>query len=81
MKPMVRPVDGFDCYACVLVYVDYVMYIHHDAENFLRRINKYFKINTISIGDPDIYLGAKLRKMKLKNGVWAWANIPERCVK
>jgi len=26
-----------------------------------------------SIGDPDYYLGAKLRKMTLKNGVEAWA--------
>eukprot|EP00804_Cyclotella_cryptica_P002919 CCRYP_013283-RA/>CCRYP_013283-RA protein AED:0.32 eAED:0.32 QI:0/-1/0/1/-1/1/1/0/188 len=26
-----------------------------------------------SLGDPDIYLGAKLKKMKLPNGVEAWA--------
>jgi hypothetical protein len=26
-----------------------------------------------SIGDPDIYLGAKLREMQLPNGVYAWS--------
>ena len=25
-----------------------------------------------SIGDPDVYLGAKLRQVQLDNGVWAW---------
>ena len=40
-----------------------------------------FKINPSSIGDPDIYLEAKLMKIRHENGVWAWANIPERYVK
>ena len=63
MKPMVRPKDGFDYYAYVLIYVDYVMVIHHDAESVLRRIYNYFKLKPSSIGDPDIYLGSKLKKM------------------
>ena len=43
----------------------------------LRIIDKYFKLKPSSIGDPDIYLGSKLNKMRLENGVWAWANSPE----
>ena len=31
MNPMVRPDDGFNYYANVLMYVDDVMVIHHDA--------------------------------------------------
>ena len=78
---MVRPEYGFDYYAYVLIYVDCVMVIHNDAESVLRQIDKYFKLNTSSIGNPDIYLGSKLNNIWLENGVWAWANIPEKYVK
>ena len=61
--------DGFDCYASVLIYVDAVMVIHHDAESLLSRIDKYFKIKPSSIGEPDIYFGNKLEKTRLENGV------------
>ena len=47
----------------------------------LWRIYKCFKLKPSSIGDPNIYLGAKLKKMRLENRVWAWANIPESYVK
>ena len=33
------------------------------------RIDKYFNLNPISIGDPDIYLRAKFKKTRLENGV------------
>ena len=57
------------------------MVIYHDAESVLWRIYKYFKLNLSSIGNPEIYLGAKLKNMWLENGVWAWANILARYVK
>ena len=69
MKPMERPEDGFNYYADVLIYVDDVMVIHHAVESVLRIIYKYFKLKPSSIGDPDIYLGAKLYKMRPDNGV------------
>ena len=65
MNPMVRPKDGFEHYAYVLIYVDDVTIIHHDAECMLWRIDKYFKLKLRSISDPDIYLGAKLNNMRL----------------
>ena len=40
MIPMVRPKDGLNYYVYVLIYVNDVMVIHHDAKNFLRRIDK-----------------------------------------
>jgi hypothetical protein len=46
---------------------------HHDALTALREIDKFFKMKEGSIGDPGYYLGAKLRKTTLKNGVEAWA--------
>ena len=81
MKSTVRPDYGFNHYTYVLIYVDDVMVIHHDAESVLRRIDKYFKLKPSSIGDPDIYLGSKLNKIRLENGVWSWANSPAIYVK
>ena len=78
MNPMVRPDDGFNYYAYVLIYVDDAMVIHCDAESVLRRIDNYFKLKPSSIGDPEIYLWAKLEKMRLENGVWAWEKQPSK---
>lgn len=36
-------------------------------------MDKYFKLKPDSLGDPDVYLGAELWEMQMKNGVWAWA--------
>ena len=58
-----RPEDGFDYYDYVIIYVYNVMVIYHDAESLLRIMDKHFKLNPISIGDPDIYLGSMLKKM------------------
>ena len=60
---MVSPEDGFDYYVFVLLYVENVMVIHHDAESVLWRIDKYFKLMLSSISDPEIYLGDKLKNM------------------
>ena len=38
VKPVIRPDDGFNYYANVVIYVDDVMVIHHNAESVLRRI-------------------------------------------
>ena len=40
-KPIVRPEDEFDYYAYLLIYVDFVMLIHHDAESLIWRIDRY----------------------------------------
>ena len=57
------------------------MVIHHETESVIRKIDKYFNLNTSLNGDTDIYLGVKLKKMRLENRVWAWSNSPERYVK
>ena len=76
MNPMVRNDYGFNYYAYVLIYADDVMVIHHDTEGVIRRIDKHFKLKSSSIGGPDIYLGARVNKLRLDNMVWAWENIP-----
>ena len=61
-KDEVIPDDGFEYYSCILCYVDDILVIHHDSLSILKRIDSYFKLKPASIGDPDIYLGAKSNK-------------------
>jgi hypothetical protein len=65
----------------VLLYVDNVLVVHHDAEDVLLRLDKYFKMKPGSIGDPDVYLGATIKQMCLANGVMAWASSPSKYVR
>ena len=81
MNPMVSPYDGFNYYAYIIIYVDGVIIIHHDSKRFLSRIDNYFNPKTSSIGDTYIYVGSKLNKIRLENGVWSWANSPAIYVK
>jgi hypothetical protein len=37
------------------------------------QVDNYFKMKPGSIGDPDFYLGAKLRMKRLSNGILAWS--------
>jgi hypothetical protein len=71
MQAEVRPYDGFKYYAYVLLYVDDVLVIHHDAEDVLLCLDKYFKMKPELIRDPDIYLGATIKQMCFANGVMA----------
>ena len=79
-KAQVRPDDDFEYYEYVLLYVEDSLAISHDAMAALDRMDKLFMMKKGSIGDPDIYLGAKLRKVQLDNGVFAWGMSPEKYV-
>jgi hypothetical protein len=77
LKAETRP-DGFKYYSYVLCYVDAILCIHHDAMKQILAIGKQFPLKKGSVGDPDIYLGAKLRKVTLENGVEAWSMSPSK---
>ena len=64
----------------MLLYVDDCLYIHHSAEEELKKIDKFLNIKAGSIGDPDIYLGAKVKPMKMNNGVTGWAIRPSKYI-
>jgi Reverse transcriptase (RNA-dependent DNA polymerase) len=78
-KPETKP-NGMEYYAYVLIYVDDILVIHHDAMAALLEINKFFTIKKESMGDPDIYLGCKLRKYTLPNGQEAWLQSPSKYI-
>ena len=78
MKPEIRPDDHYEYYSYILCYVDNIMVVHHEALSILERIDKYFTLKPTSIGEEDIYLGAKLCKMNFPNVVWCWIISPSK---
>ena len=80
LKAVTRPDDNVHYYAYILCYVDDILCIHHDPMSVMGEINKYLPLKPSSVGDPDIYLGAKLKKTRLPNGVMAWGLSPSKYV-
>ena len=72
LKPEIRPEDGEMCYSYLLCFVDNNLCIHHYADSMLEWLHKSFPLKT-GFGNPYVYLGAKLCKIRLHNRVWAWA--------
>ena len=73
MRPAIKS-DGSKCYEYVLLYVDDALVISENAESILRNgLGRYFELKEESVGTPDHYLGGKVRKVQLQNGVYAWA--------
>ena len=62
----------------MIFYVDNIMVIHHAASRILTCIDKYFTCKPYYIGEPDIYLSAKLRNMMLPNDVWCCITSPSK---
>jgi hypothetical protein len=54
------------------MYVDDLLSVHHDPGTFLAQIDKYFKMKPGPIMEPTFYLGSKLNKTVMPNGMVAW---------
>ncbi|KAL7525384.1 hypothetical protein ACHAXR_000985, partial [Thalassiosira sp. AJA248-18] len=78
LKPQSRDA-GTSYYSYILCYVDGVLVVDDDAQPILDRINKFMKLKGGS-SEPDIYLGAKLKKITLANDVAAWSMSPSKYV-
>ena len=66
--------DGNTYYEYILLYVDDALVVSENAESILRNeLGRYFHLKEESIGPPTIYLGGRVRKVQLENGVWAWS--------
>ena len=69
MRPAIKS-DGTKCYDYVLLYVDDALVVSENAESVLRNeLERYFELKEESIRPPDHYLGSKVRKVQLENGV------------
>jgi hypothetical protein len=80
LKAVTRPEDNVCCYVYILCYVDNILCIHHDPMSVMNEINKYLPLKPSSVGDPDIYLGTKLKETRLPNGLMAWGLSPSKYV-
>jgi hypothetical protein len=72
--------DGEEYYEYLLVYVDDLLAVSEHPKVILDDINTYFHLKPESVGPPDLYLGAKLSKTTLPNGVVSWCNSSHRYV-
>jgi hypothetical protein len=72
MKAGTRPDEGVLYWAYILIYVDGILCVHHDPGALLANLEVYFKMKEGSIQVPTFYLGSKLKKTVLPNGVIAW---------
>ena len=71
---MLEECEGEEYYEYVLLYVDDCLVISDRAESLLRdEIGQHFELKEASIGEPSQYLGGKLRKVTMDNGMDAWA--------
>jgi hypothetical protein len=73
MRPATRESDGFEYWEYVLIYTDDLLVVSENPKAVLDKIDNYFPLKSGSITPPDVYLGAKISKYPLKNGVVAWA--------
>ncbi len=65
---------GVSIWEYVLLYCDYVLVISENGAAALRNeIGKSFELMEESIEPPSIYLGGKMSKVTLNNGVEAWS--------
>ena len=54
--------------------MDDALVVSENAESILQnKPRRYFHLKEESIGPPTIYLGGRVHKVQLENGVWAWS--------
>jgi histone deacetylase 1/2 len=67
-------------YAYILCYVDDLLVIHHNPKKVMDKINGYLPLKEDSVGPPEFYLGAKLRKHTFDDGSSCWGLSPAKYV-
>ena len=63
--------NGIEYYEYMLLYVDDCLAISEAPKEAVLQLDKLFKMQPISIAPPNIYLGGKVKKMRLPNMVEA----------
>ena len=73
MRPGTKA-NGSTYWQYVLLYTDNILAIMEEPEKYLRNeLGSYFTIKEKSIGPPKQYLGNKVSKVQLLNGIECWS--------
>jgi hypothetical protein len=72
MRAETRHYDDLLYWAYILICVDEIVCVYHDPGTPLAKLDEYFKMKEGSIQVPTFYLGAKLKRTVLPNGMVAW---------
>ena len=75
-----KKANGFKYYEMLLIYVNDVMCISHDAEATMSGIQATFKLKNNTVEVPTNYLGAQVTK-KIINGISCWTMSSEQYIK
>ena len=67
-----RKSNGTEYYDYMLLYVDDCLAISETSKEAVLHLNKFFKMQPSSIDTPNIYLGGKVKKIRLPDMVEAW---------
>jgi hypothetical protein len=73
--------DGYKYYEMLLVYVDNVLAISHEPKVLIDAIGEYYKVKPGSDKEPDIYLGANVKKVQMPDGREVWATSSRNYIK
>ena len=74
MRKATHPTTKAQYWEYVLLYVDDCLCVSHRPQKVLEKeIGKYWTMKPGSVGPPSIYLGNKVSKVTLENGVKAWS--------
>jgi hypothetical protein len=65
--------NGFEYYEMVLVYVDDILHLSHDTKPTMDALAKIYRLKDESLGPPERYLGANVKKYQLPDGRTAWS--------
>ena len=68
--------NGHEYYEMLLVYMDNILCISHQAEAVLKELGMFYKIKDGSLKKPDIYLGMNIKEEQMKDGTTAWLTSP-----
>jgi hypothetical protein len=72
--------NGEAYWSYILCYVDDLLVMHHNPKKVMDKINGYLPLKPDSVGPPEFYLGAKLRKKTFQDGSYAWSLSPSKYV-
>ena len=73
--------DGDKYYLYILCNVDDISVFHHDAMPIMKKIDNLFLLKPDSVGDPNMYLGAKINYHNTPNGMWSCTISPSKYVR